>query len=65
MLALTRRLNQSICIDDDLEIVVVDVRVDQVRLGINAPKDVAVHRQEVWMQIQEEKQTNQATDTGQ
>lgn len=54
MLVLTRRLNQSIKIGEDLEITVVEVRGDQVRLGINAPKDVAVHRKEVWMQIQAE-----------
>lgn len=54
-LILTRRLNQSIRIGDDLEITVVEVRGDQVRLGITAPKDVAVHRKEVYLQIQQEK----------
>lgn len=55
MLVLTRRLNQSIKIGDDFEITVVEVRGDQVRIGINAPKDVAVHRKEVWLQVQAEK----------
>lgn len=44
MLVLTRRLNQSIKIGEDIEVTVVEVRGDQIRLGINAPKNVAVHR---------------------
>ena len=56
MLVLTRRLNQSIRIGDNVEITVVEVRGDQIRLGISAPKDVAVHRKEVWLQVQAEKQ---------
>ena len=55
MLVLTRKLNQSINIGDDLEVIVVEIRGDQVRLGINAPKDVAVHRKEIWVQVQAEK----------
>lgn len=51
MLVLTRNLNQSIQIGDDLEVTVVEVRGDQVRLGISAPRDVAVHRKEVYVQI--------------
>lgn len=54
MLVLTRRLNQSIKIGDDIEITVVEVRGDQVRLGVNAPRDVTVHRKEVYLQIQQE-----------
>ena len=54
MLVLTRRLNQSIKIGDDIEITVVEVRGDQVRLGVNAPRDVSVHRKEVYLQIQQE-----------
>lgn len=61
MLVLTRRLDQSLMIGDPanpgtiVEIIVVEVRGDQVRLGITAPKDVAVHRKEVWLQVQAEK----------
>jgi carbon storage regulator len=51
MLVLTRRLNQSIKIGDDVEITVIEVRGDQVRLGVTAPRDVAVHRKEVYLQI--------------
>ncbi len=56
MLVLTRRLNQSIKIGDDVEITVIEVRGDQVRLGVSAPRDVAVHRKEVYLQIQQENQ---------
>jgi len=56
MLVLTRRLNQSIKIGDDIEITVIEVRGDQVRLGVSAPRNVAVHRREVYMQIQQENQ---------
>src|ERR1700677_721520 len=52
MLVLTRRLNQSIKIGDNVEVTVIEVRGDQVRLGVSAPRDVAVHRMEVYMQIQ-------------
>jgi carbon storage regulator len=54
MLVLTRRLNQSIKIGDDIEITVIEVRGDQVRLGVAAPRDVTVHRKEVYLQIQQE-----------
>jgi carbon storage regulator len=54
MLVLTRRLNQSIKIGDEIEITVIEVRGDQVRLGVTAPREVAVHRKEVYLQIQQE-----------
>ena len=54
MLVLTRRTNQSIKIGDDIEITVIEVRGDQVRLGITAPRDIAVHRKEIYLQIQQE-----------
>jgi len=60
MLVLTRRLNQSIKIGDDIEITVVEVRGDQVRLGVNAPRDVSVHRKEVYLQIQQENRASSA-----
>ena len=61
MLVLTRRLNQSIKIGDDIEIMIIEVRGDQVRLGVTAPRDVAVHRKEIYLQIQQENQ-NAARD---
>jgi carbon storage regulator len=54
MLVLTRKVHQSIMIGDDIEIVVLEVRGEQVRLGIRAPKTVTVHRQEVYSQIKAE-----------
>lgn len=54
MLVLSRREHQSIMIGDDIEIVVLDIRGEQVRLGIRAPKDVQILRQEIYAQIQKE-----------
>lgn len=54
MLVLTRKVHQSIVIGDEVEVVVLEVRGEQVRLGIRAPKDVAVHRKEIYDQIVEE-----------
>ena len=54
MLVLTRKKNQSIMIGDDIEIVIVDVKHNQVKLGIRAPRNVTVHRAEVWEDIQKE-----------
>jgi len=62
MLVLTRRLNQSIKIGDDIEITVIEVRGDQVRLGVSAPRDVSVHRKEVYLQIQQENRAAAAVD---
>ena len=54
MLVLTRKKGQSIIIGDNIEIAVIDIQGDQVRIGINAPKNVAIHRKEVYLEIQEE-----------
>lgn len=55
MLVLSRQKDESIMIGDDVEIVIVDVRGDKVRLGINAPRNIAVHRKEIFLAIQKEK----------
>jgi carbon storage regulator len=55
MLVLSRQKDESIMIGDDVEITIVDVRGDKVRLGIAAPKDIPVHRREVYDAIQREK----------
>ena len=52
MLVLTRRANQSIMIGDDVVVTVLDVRGDQVRIGIKAPRSVGVHREEVFVALQ-------------
>ncbi len=54
MLILSRKLNESIIIGDDIELSVVDIKGDQVKIGINAPKNVKVFRKEVYDAIQEE-----------
>jgi len=54
VLVLARRSNQSIMIGDDIEIVIVDIKGDQVKIGVKAPKSVSVHRAEVYKEIQEE-----------
>jgi len=51
MLVLTRRAGESIIIGDEIELKVLKIRGNQVHLGIEAPKDAAVHRREVWMRI--------------
>ena len=56
MLVLSRKKNESIIINDDITITVVEIRGDKVRLGIDAPKDVSVHRREVYEAIQSQAQ---------
>lgn len=55
MLVLSRQKDESIMIGDEVEITIVDVRGDKVRLGINAPRNIAVHRKEIYLAIQKEK----------
>jgi len=54
MLVLARRLNESIMIGDDIEVVVIDIKGDQVKLGIKAPRKVTVHRKEIYQEIKQE-----------
>ncbi len=54
MLVLARRLNESFMIGDQIEIVVVEIRGDQVKIGIKAPKSISIHRKEVYEDIQKE-----------
>ena len=54
MLVLSRQRDETIMIGDNIEITIVDIRGDKCRLGITAPRDVPVHRKEVWLQIQQE-----------
>ena len=60
MLVLSRQKDESIVIGDDVEITIVDVRGDKVRLGITAPKEISVHRREVYDAIQREKAEKEA-----
>ena len=62
MLVLSRQRDESIMIGDDVEIIIVDVRGDKVRLGITAPKSVPVHRREIYDAIQREKTEKKETE---
>jgi carbon storage regulator len=64
MLVLSRRPHESIVIGHDIVVTVLDVRRDQVRIGIEAPKDVEVHRKEVYEAIQEANKAAAATAQG-
>ena len=53
MLALSRKKNEAIVINNNIEITILEIKGDQVKVGINAPKEVPVYRKEVYLQIQE------------
>ena len=68
MLILTRRVGETLMIGDDVTVTVLEVKCNQVRIGFNAPREVAVHREEIYMRIQAEKNVQlaaheQATST--
>ena len=64
MLILTRRIGESLMIGDDVNVTVLGIRGNQVRIGVNAPKDVAVHREEIYERIQMERKGPKGPQAG-
>lgn len=62
MLALTRKKGESLVIDNNIEITVLEIRGDQIKIGISAPKDVPIYRKEVYLQIQKENEAAISVD---
>ena len=60
MLILTRRVGETLMIGDEITVTVLGVKGNQVRIGVNAPKEVAVHREEIYQRIQSEKNADNA-----
>lgn len=63
MLALTRKKGESIVVNNNIEISILEIRGDQIKIGISAPRDVPVYRKEVYLQIQEETKESMSVES--
>ena len=59
MLVLARKKDEGVMIGDDIRIVIVEVRGDKVRIGVDAPRHIPVHRQEIWLEIQRQREDSE------
>lgn len=62
MLILTRRVGETLCIGDDVQVTVLGMKGNQVRIGVKAPADTEVHREEIYQRIRQEKRDSVATE---
>lgn len=62
MLALTRKKGESLVVNNNVEITILEIRGDQVKIGVNAPKEVPIYRKEVYLQIQQENKKSAGVD---
>jgi len=62
MLILTRRVGETLMVGDEVTVTVLGVKGNQVRIGVNAPKDVSVHREEIYQRIQRERSDDESKD---
>jgi carbon storage regulator len=63
MLALTRKKGEALVINNNIEVTILDIRGDQIKIGITAPKDVPIYRKEVYLQIQKENEEAFSVDS--
>ena len=64
MLILTRRVGESLMIGDEVNVTVLGIKGNQVRIGVDAPKEVAVHREEIYQRIQDKQEDSDQAATG-